>query len=261
MNKVVWITVLDKEKDQDQAKKLYQMVSSYGLAAAGHFWRDNLFKMSWAEGREDLVKKETALWIIVGSAEILAKEDIRYGLSMLALGVFAQKGQGFPILVATTGGEVKAESLPTPLKGADVLAAAGAGLGPKIVAKANMPIKNPPLEYRLDVYGMEGIGQWFEVGPAAKHSWNGVMFGVSNGEISVHGVGPSSRLPERSVVEYAMKGLKLQLGETEYTAWAVKNQLATADSYYLKVKDYPKSIVFGPLGEGDDAEVFVVHLK
>lgn len=261
MNKVVWITVLDKKNDEAAAKQLFQTVTTYGLSGAGHFWQDNLFKMSWAEARDDLVKKETALWIIVGSADTLAKEDIRYGLSMLALSVLAQKGQGFPILLVTTGGQLPADTLPTPLKGADVLALTTPGLGPKIVAKANLPIKNPSLEYRVDVYGLEGIGQWFEVGPAAGHTWNGVMFGVSSGEINAHGVGPAGHLPERSVVEYPMKGLKLQLGEVEYTAWAVQNQLQPGTSYFLRIKDYPARILFGPLSEGEDAEVFIINLK
>ena len=55
--------------------------------------------------------------------------------------------------------------------------------------------------------------------------------------------------------------IKLELGENEYTAWAVQNELADDASYYLRVNDYPSSLVFGAMAEGDDAEVFVVALK
>lgn len=261
MNKVVWISVLNKEKNEENAKKLYQSVSRYGLGVAGHFWQDDLFNMAWAGPREDLVKKETGLWMILGSAEDLGGEDVRYGLSMLALGVQAQKGHGFPILIALTEGELDPDTLPTPLKSADVLPAGSPSLGAKLAAKANIPVKKIETGYELDVYGVQGIGQWFEVSPPKGHTWPGVMFGLSNGEINAHGVGPSHKLPERSVLNYPMKGLKLQLGDTEYMAWAVKNELTDNDSYFLRVKDYPSSILFGPMTEEEDADVFIVKLK
>ena len=260
-SKTVWITVLNKSRNEAAAKALYQTVSAYGLSVAGHFWEDLLEKLAWAGPREDLTRRETALWIILGSAEDLAVGTVRYGLSLLAAGVHSMKGYGFPILIAVTEGELAAESLPTQLKGADVLAAGAASLGAKIAAKANLPLKKIEPEYRLDVHGLEGVGQWFEVGPPPGRSWSGVMFGVSSGEINAHGVGSAHKLPERSVLEYPMQGLKLQLGEVEYTAWAVQNTLTDVDSYYLRVNDYPASVLFGPLAQGDDAEVFVVALK
>jgi hypothetical protein len=260
MKKVVYLSVLNKERDQEAAKNLSAEAGRYGLAPAGHFWEDQLEKMTWAAPREDLVKKETGLWVIVGSADDLARDSLRYGLSMLALGVQAQKGHNFPIMLAVTGGEVDPDTLPTPLKGVEVHPYKS-GLGAKMVAKANMPVKPDPAEYALDTYGIEGVGQWFEVSPGQGHEWPGVMFGAAGGEIAAHGVGPAHKLPERAVLEYPMKGMKLQLGDTEYTAWAVKNKLTDADAYYLKVNDYPESIIFGPLSETDDAEVFVVKLK
>ena len=260
MKKVVWITILNKEKDDARARKLHQTVATYGLQPEGHFWQDNLEQMAWAAPREELVKKETALWIILGSAEDLEKESVRYGLSLLSLMVQTQKGHGFPIMIALTGGEIEA-GLPTPLKAADILSSDQASLGAKIVAKANMPLQQVETEYRLDIFAVPGIGQWFEVGPAKGHDWPGVMFGVCGAEINAHGVGPCQKLPEKSIVEYPMKGLELGLGESQYTAWAVKNKLTGDDSYYLRVKDFPSSILFGPMSEGDDAEVFVVTLK
>lgn len=261
MSKVVWITVMNKEANEENAKKLYQTVAKYGLNPGGHFWDDNLPQMSWTGAREDLVKKDTSLWIILGSPEDFAVESVRYGLSMLAADVLFQHGAGFPVMIVLTGGQLESDSLPTLFQGADSLELTNPSLGAKIVAKANMPVKKVETDYKLDVYGVQGIGQWFEIGPPAGHSWKGVMFGVSDGEINAHGVGPSGKLPERSVVEYPMKGLKLSLGEVEYTAWAVQNELGENDSYYLRVNDFPTSIIFGPMSEGDDAEVFVLKLK
>jgi hypothetical protein len=260
MNKVVWITVIDKVRNEDQARKLYQTVGRYGLSPAGHFWEDNLEQMAWTGARDDLLKKETALWIIMASAEGLAKETVRYGLSLLALGVQSRKGHGFPVMIVLTAGELQPGSLPTALKGVEILTGDPTSLGPKITAKANLPVKKVPSEYRLDAYGLPGIGQWFEVGPMGR-SWTGAMFGVCGGEINAHGVGEAHKLPERCILEYPMKGLKLQVGQLEYTAWAVKNTLADEASYYLRVNGFPSSLLFGPMSEGDDAEVFLVDLK
>jgi hypothetical protein len=58
-----------------------------------------------------------------------------------------------------------------------------------------------------------------------------------------------------------MQGLKLQLGETEYLAWATQNELNAETSYFVKVEEYPRSIIFGPYSPEETADVFVVKLK
>ena len=50
------------------------------------------------------------------------------------------------------------------------------------------------------------------------------------------------------------------MGEKEYAAWAVQNQLDSGSSYYVRVQGEPKSILFGQLAEGDDAEVYILNL-
>jgi len=120
---------------------------------------------------------------------------------------------------------------------------------------------NPsPISPRLDIYAIPQLGQWFEVGPFGS-SWNGAMFGVCGAEIDAHGVGPAGKLPDKSVLEYPMQGLKLAMGEKEYVAWAVQNQLDSGSSYYVRIKGEPKAILFGPLAEGDDAEVYILNLQ
>lgn len=70
-----------------------------------------------------------------------------------------------------------------------------------------------------------------------------------------------SRLPQTAVLEYPMQGLKLTLGDREYTAWAVQNRIDPEASYFVKFSGEPDAVIFGPLGEGDDADVFVLDLK
>jgi len=57
------------------------------------------------------------------------------------------------------------------------------------------------------------------------------------------------------------RGLKLSLGEQEYTAWAVKNPLDSETSYFVKIEGAPGSILFGSFSEDDQTDLFVYHLK
>ena len=179
---------------------------------------------------------------------------------MLTLSVQAVRGYGFPVILVHDGQTPVADTLPTSFQKAEILAADNPALGAKIVAVANTPPKKVTTEYRLDIYAMPQLGQWFEVGPV-EADWNGAMFGVCGAEIDAHGVGPSGQLPQKAVLEYPMQGLKMTLGDKEHIAWAVKNRLGPDSSYFLRVKDEPESVLFGPFSEGDDAEVYVLHLK
>jgi len=255
--KMIWISSL--ARDQEKVQKTMAMLKSYAMEVNGHFWEDDLEKMAWLGPREELIKEDTALWLILSTDELLATPSFRYGLSLLALSAQAFRGHGFPIMLLHEGEIPGADTLPTPLQGAEILAADNPGTGAKIVATVNMPPKKVASEYRLDIHAMPKLGQWFEVGPADS-SWKGAMFGVCGAEIDAHGVGPSGKLPQKAVLEYPMKGLKLTLGERDYTAWAVKNDLDGASSYYVRVQGEPDSILLGPLAEGDDAEVYVLDL-
>jgi len=257
--KTIWVTSLGTA--QDPVKQLMSQMKTYGLEVQGHFWKDDLKKMAWMAARESLVDSKITMWGILGSDEALVAPDNLYGLSLLAITIQAQRGLHFPITILQTHGElVSSETLSTPLKGADVLSASGSGLGAKLAARVHKPSKPISAEYQLDILGNEQIGQWFEVRPA-QGSWPGVMFGVAGAEIAFHGVGPAGSLPSKTVLNYPMQGLKLEMGEKEYLAWATQNELNAETSYFIKVEGYPESIVFGPYSTEQEADVFVVRLK
>ena len=99
--KKVWITAL--VKDEEKIGKLMGAMKQYGLAADGHFWVDDLKHMAWQAPAEELVKADVALWIIAGNAADVKTPSIGFGLSLLAMKVFAEKGQGFPVIFAPAG--------------------------------------------------------------------------------------------------------------------------------------------------------------
>ncbi len=256
--KKVWITALDK--DPAAVQKLMATMKTYGLDAGGHFWVDDLKRMAWSSAIEEMKSKDTALWIIMGSVERFKEDSIRKGLSLLSISLQSLKGMGFPVFILPVAGELTADLLPLPLKGADIFPAASATLGPKIVAAANMPVKPVDVPYHLNLHALEGIGLWFEVGPAKGMQWGGALFGVCGADIDVHGIGPARSIPERCVLEYPVKGMKVSVGEDEFTAWAVQNRLDDGSSYYVRVQGAPEKIIFGPYAETEDTEVSIISL-
>jgi hypothetical protein len=257
MSKRVWITAL--AKDEAKIAGLMGSLKKYGLATDGHFWVDDIKNMAWQAAAEELLKADTALWIVAGNTEDLKKTSLAYGLSLLAMKVYASKGESFPVIFAPAADLPAGFEMPTLLKGAEVIPSSSASLGVKAVSFANTPLKKIEKEYRLNVHGLPGIGLWLEAGPSSVE-WQGAMFGVHGAEIDFHGVGPSNGVPERAVLEYAQKGLKIQLGEDEFTAWAIQNKLEPGMSYYVRVQGMPDRLLFGPYAQTEEAEVHVVKL-
>ena len=256
MQKTVWITSLTK--DEKKAAALFQKVHSYGLAKNGHFWIDDLDKMAWSGAAEQLLDPATAAWLVVGAAEDFAKDSVRRGLSLLALLVAGQRGHGFPTVVCPFSGAVDAAGLPTPLLGAQ--AVAEAMLGAKLAALANLPRPPEDAGYRLKLYPLPGMGLWFECGPGPAATWQGALFGVAGATIDAHGVGPSGKLPERAVLNYPFKDMRLAAGDKEYVAWGLSNALGPDASYYVRVVGSPEGLVFGELPTADAADLYTVRL-
>lgn len=254
--KSVWITALAKE--QVSVIAITGTASQYGLAADGHFWTDDLKNMAWMGIREKLCESDISLWVIAGKTEDLTPKTC-YGLTLVALSLRSERPE-LSILWVDTGDQLKPEHLPTLLAGVPLIQADSAMLGAKLAANANMTATPSPAEYRLAVHANPGFGVWFEVGPDGEQEWPGAMFALDGGEIKAHGVGPAGTLPEKCVLEYPMQGLKLNLGDTEYTGWAVSNGLDGQSSYYVKVAGVPAGFLFGSLGEGDDVEAHVVRI-
>ena len=257
--KKVWLTSVGS--GEETVKGIMKQFKTYGLEVDGHFWNNDLKGIAWMAPRDNLIDPAVAIWLIIGSAEELLASDNLYGLSLLTIAVQAQRGHHFPIMILQTQGQlIEPDQLSTPLKGTNVMMASDTGLGAKIVAKVHTAPTPISPEYHLDIYANEKIGQWFEIVPVSS-SWPGVMFGVSDGEIAFHAVGPKGQLPAKTVLNFPMQGLKLQMGEKDYLAWATQNELDPETSYFVKVDGNPESIIFGPYSTDEAADVFVVKLK
>ncbi len=252
----LWITSL--AKDEARVQRIMIAAKRYGLDGAGHFWADDLEKLAWVDVREQMLKAAPSCWFILATAAELALPSVRYGLSLVALGLSSRRA--LPIVILLPGEEsVNPAALPTPLAGASVLSEANPWQA-KLVARANLPVKAPPSGYRIDVYGNPQYGQWFEVGPS-EGNWDGALFAVADGEITFQAVGPRGALPESTVLNFAQQGLGLELGGRAFTAWAVRNPIAADQSHYVRVKGAPDALLFGAYPEAQDAECFRLNLK
>lgn len=257
--KAVWLSAL--AVPEQEVQKLMQKLQTYGLAASGHLWADDNQNMAWMGPKEELCKSQNAFWAILGSKEALLKPDTRYGISLLALCVQAERGLGFPIVILQTDAKpLSAADLPTPLQRAVVLPAADAGTPAKLVAKVHAKAPDLPSAYHLDMVGNPQLGQWFEIRPT-RDAWPGIIFGVDEGEVKFQAVGPSGELPKTSTLNYPMQGLKIDLKERSYAAWAVRNDITAETSYYVKVDGFPGAFLFGAFSEENDAEMYHVELK
>lgn len=257
--KTVWITAL--KEDQPRVAAVTAVLKRYGLQCKGHFWADQPDKLAWRVALEAMLEAKADVWLVLVDGDEIKKPSVRYGLSLMASALRSARGGNFPMLTLWNSVPAAEAALPPLMAQAELLLESGATWPAKIVAKANVPAKSASAEFRLDVLGNERLGQWFEIGPVAG-AWSGVVFGVTGGsaEIQFQAVGPKAMLPEKTTLEFAQEGLKLEVAGNEYAAWAVRNQVDDNTSYFVKVKGCPESILFMPYAEETDAEATILRL-
>ena len=259
MKKKIWITSL--ETSEPEVQKIIASLKKYGLDVDGHFWEDDLRKMAWCGPRKDLLGSSINMWIIHGTAETFARPSIIYGLSLLTLSIQARRGINFPIVILQEGAaSIDSGSLPVFFADCKIHPVASAIYGAKIVADLHKTYELVFPPYRLDAYGIPQVGQWFEIGPR-EGEWEGAIFGIVGETILLHAVGPAGQLPEKSVLNYAQKGLEIKFGDKEFSGWAVQNKIDEKTSYYVKVDGHPETIMFCPYSQDDDTEAYVIDLK
>ncbi len=257
--KSIWLSAL--KKDEAAVQKVGTRFKTYGLELQGHFWQNDNAKMGWLAPRDELLKADVAMWAVLGSRAELESSDLRYGLSLLALTVQARKGIGFPIVILQTEGDpITAAELPDPLQRALVLSAGNPATPAKLVAKVHAKPPSLPAAYHIDMVGNEQLGQWLQVYPGTG-TWPGIIFGVDEGEIVFQAVGPPGKLPQKATLNYAMQGIKLEMGAKEFNAWATQNEISAENAYFVKISGTPGTLLFGPYAEAAEAEFYVVRLQ
>ena len=258
--KTVWISALTE--NQPRVAAVSEHLKKYGLQCQGHFWADAPEKLGWRVALTALLEARADVWLVLADDIEMAKPGVRYGLSLMAAALRQAKGAGFQIVLLWNSPAPPPEKLPQLLQQATVVEEVAASWAAKIVAKANMPGKAAAPDYRLDIQGDERLGQWFEIGPR-EGLWQGVVLGVHGGgaEINFQAVGPKGVLPEKTTLEFAQQGLKIQAGSREFTAWAVRNEVSSDLSYFARIKGCPEAILFMPYADDSDVSATVLGLQ
>lgn len=256
MSNKVWITLLSK--DPEKANIINSHLSKYGLSFDGSLFLDDLEKMSWSYTLDQLKNKGTGLWIICGTSKELTKSSVLKGLSFAALGAKYTKGEKFPIIIVTDKG-MDTKELPLPLKNSIILDFENPSIGVKATAKANSPVKREHNNFRLNILPMEGSGLWIEAGPLT-NEWKGIFAGVLKpSSVDAMGVGKKEKIPDKSILEYPIRGIELEIGGKEFHAWAAKNIIKKDASFFFRISRDAGSVIIGDF-EDDQPDVFVIDL-
>lgn len=260
--KRVWLTWLPEERDSTALKEAFQVLSRSGMEVDGSTWDRDLKQVGWLLTAQPLTDIDKAdLWLIAGRAADFAATEVRYGLSLASATIRAKRSAPLKTIVASLDDPLDDVSLPSLIDGVKRLRPPIAGWGAKAIAAAMRPAEpHADLPYRLSVIAHPSLGHWFEIGPADGASWKGALLGIDDGEITHHGVGASTALPDQCTLEYPSQGLKVEAAGTSFTCWSVKNALAPDTSYFVKVVGSPAYLLFGEHPESDEAEMWVLDL-
>jgi hypothetical protein len=261
--KRVWLSWLPEGDEAGEVRGLVTLLSKSGLEVDGTPWSRDLDKVGWLETAQVLVEPEKAdVWLVAGRAEDFQDRAVRYGLSLTQAMVRAKRGVPLATLCAGLDAALAQDALPALLHGVDRLGPPPAAWGAKTIAAA-MRARSAAVDaepFRFSIIAHQRLGQWFEVGPV-QGDWKGALFGIDDGEITHHGVGPSGMLPERCTLEHPSIGMRIEAGGRELTCASVENRLAAGESYYVRVTGAPQCVLFGEHPEQDEAEVRILELS
>lgn len=256
MKKSALLTLL--EANDGLARALGAEIFRMGADCQAHFWEDAPEKQAFAPVIAELSKPTCGVWIIAGTTTSFGRKSVRIGLALTALAArhaHAPEGRHLPILLSLSGEDA---TPPMPLADAEIV---DRGLGAKVAARLHAPGDVAPAPYRCTVHALPGLGLWLETGPADE-PWQGALTGVrgEGARPDAHGVGQAGIIPSRCTLRHPVRDLRLTLGDAEYTAWGVQNELSPAHSYFVRLAGLPEALVFGPYPQSDEAELYTLNL-
>ncbi len=248
----VYFTMLSK--DEAKAKEIFFQLRDYGLNPQGHFWKDDLKNMAWSASRKDLEDTQTKAWIIYGGKEDWLSPSIRQGLTLLYL----CKPENLNVIVLVPEKDpLSKEDLPFVLRSAHLILL-NQGFVPRVVAKVHLPAKKESFPFRVIPHAVPGLGLWMEIYPI-QEEWEGILVGVDKGKINHLGIGQPGALPEKSVLEYPVRDMEIEVRGKEFTAWAVQNKVSQHTASYINLSETPEELIFGPWNK-ENPEIFKLPL-
>lgn len=266
MDKCAWIINLGQ--DDASGLQVAAQLSAYGLKPRGQRWPKGEDK-AWMASAEEAAHQNASVVILLGTPEELGDPATRRELSLFRLALQTNKGGPVNGMALQPGAGTAGTAAETSSQAdsnrvsllADWLVPAASGWAAKAVARAHAPVA-PRWPVRLGMHAHERLGAWLEVHPSPGHEAEGACVGVSGegASINFHAVGEAGALPERSVNEYELQGLKFDIGGLAFDAWALQNRIGEGQSYFVRVDGLPDYLAVGTLPGGQLEEVHVLSL-
>ena len=261
-DKCAWLIAWGKDVDP-AAQLIAGAARQYGLNVKGQHWPEN-DKQAWLASGIEAAAANTGIVLLVITHSLFAKPEVRRSIALFRLFLQTRVGRHVDGFVMLQGERVDQPHVPSQAVGVldDWLV-----LGPtdswvaKAVARMHAPGKSA-LPIKFSVYAEERLGVWFELRPTGDGVVQGCTAGLAGNDskITFHAVGQSGHLPEKSVNEYEIKGMKFEALGHEFDAWGLQNSLASDQSYFIRVDGEPELLANGPLPGGEVTEMDFVRL-
>ena len=246
---------------------LSQIVASglktYGLDVQGQRWPVDE-SQAWLTSAQEAASSRAALVVLVVDPSLYQKADIRRGLALFRLSLQTRIDRLVDGFIVFQGPppelELGVSNCHRVLEDWQVVDPETSWLA-KAVARMHVPSKlGTPI--KLGLHAHERLGVWFEIARNPPIAQKGSVAGVSgeNVQIDFHAVGPKGRLPNRTVNEYEIQGMKFDYQGLSFEAWGLQNTLTEDESYYIRVEGEPSYISAGELPNGEMTEVDLVCL-
>lgn len=250
-----WIITLGS--NEAPAHAAAAQLGSYGLAPKGQRWPTEA--QAWIASAQEAAQANAAIVIVVGSVEAFNDTATRRDLALFRLALQTRRQRAVNGIALLSGDATKVTRENGSAVLDDWLIATDSRWPAKAVARAHAPVA-PAWPVRLGIHAQERLGVWLEVHPNPSQTASGALLGVSGNDagISFHAVGSAGALPERTVNEYELQGLKFTAAQKPFDAWAVQNTLTPEQSYYVRLEGSPDWLAVGslPNGEPDDVHLF-----
>lgn len=269
MNKQKTIVITSLENNENLIRSIGQEIADKALNVIATAWQDSSDCIGLTI--KELLSADGALWIIFGDNKTFENPQTRAAISLIYLAVLQQRDNKILPILFSPNQDEQSFTPPNIFNFAEISNATSI-VKNKVATKAfilanknhNEKFLQPSENnYRLNVICPTGLGLWLELG-TEQHKWQGVLLGTcgNDAEPIAHGVGVKNIIPQRSTLNYPIRGMQLELADKKFIAWGCQNELTPDVSYFVKLSQIPTALIFSEFPkEGEESpEMFVINL-